>query len=479
MILFHVFFNDHVGNDFNTLFKSFPVEKKYYAAGVPGSFHGRLFPKSSLHFIHSSYALQWLSRVPREILDKDSSAFNKGKIYITNAPKEVAQAYSAQFAQDLAWFLNFRALELVPGGLMALLIPCRPLNCKNKLAAALDMLEDILLGMACKFKGINLAKQILKKAILDHFDIGTLHLDSSHALNIADLGCSIGPNTFFVVENIIEFIYLKFQSSGYDFDKFEFNVFFNDHVSNDFNTLFKSFPVEKKYYAAGVPGSFHGRLFPKSSLHFVHSSYALQWLSRVPKEILDKDSRAFNKGKIYFTTAPKEVALAYSAQFAEDMACFLNSRAVELVPGGLVALLIPCMPLNSKNTTAASIDVLGDILMDLASKGKISDELVNSFNMPLYFPTTEEVKLLIETNGNFSIEIMEPIVWPQAVININANFLHMRAGWERLVRQHFGGDIVDEVFEQFQNKMEESSIWKDSSYDHLKELFVVVKMKFV
>ncbi|CAA3032622.1 SAM dependent carboxyl methyltransferase, partial [Olea europaea subsp. europaea] len=32
-----------------------------------------------------------------------------------------------------------------------------------------------------------------------------------------------------------------------------------------------------------VPGSFYGRLFPKKSLHFVHSSSSLHWLSQCLK----------------------------------------------------------------------------------------------------------------------------------------------------------------------------------------------------
>nr|POE51928.1 putative s-adenosylmethionine-dependent methyltransferase at5g38100 [Quercus suber] len=31
-------------------------------------------------------------------------------------------------------------------------------------------------------------------------------------------------------------------------------------VSNDFNTLFKSLPPNRQYFAVGVPGSFHGIL---------------------------------------------------------------------------------------------------------------------------------------------------------------------------------------------------------------------------
>lgn len=83
------------------------------------------------------------------------------------------------------------------------------------------------------------------------------------------------------MQNIIDSVELKFQHECPA--AIEFQVFFNDHSDNDFNTLFKSLPQSRSYYAAGVPGSFYSSLFPKSSLHFVHSSYTLHWLSKVPK----------------------------------------------------------------------------------------------------------------------------------------------------------------------------------------------------
>ena len=121
------------------------------------------------------------------------------------------------------------------------------------------------------------------------------------------LGLSTGPNTFISVQNIIEAIELKYISKGENIETPKFMVFFNDQLSNDFDTLFISLTPNRQYFAAGVPGSFYGRLFPKASLHFIHSSYALQWLSNVPKEAMDEGSPAWNKGRIFYTNAPKEV----------------------------------------------------------------------------------------------------------------------------------------------------------------------------
>ncbi|KAF8369993.1 hypothetical protein HHK36_031978 [Tetracentron sinense] len=191
---------------------------------------------------------------------------------------------------------------------------------------------------------------------------------------IADLGCSVGPNTFIAVQNIIEGVELKYQTLDHNSCIPEFQVFFNDHVANDFNTLFTSLPPDRRYFAAGVPGSFYDRLFPAVSLHFVHATYALHWLSMVPKEVVDINSPAWNKGRIQYTGAPNEVSEAYSAQYAKDMESFLCARAQELASGGLMALLIAAIPngtLHSQSTLGMMFDLLGSCLMDMAKMAQV------------------------------------------------------------------------------------------------------------
>lgn len=206
------------------------------------------------------------------------------------------------------------------------------------------------------------SKTLIGEAVWEKLDAN--FSTTSTLFNIADLGCSVGPNTFIVVENIIESVKLKYPSC---IDQFQ--VFFNDLPSNDFNTLLQAMPPDREYVASVVPGSFHGCLFPKSSLHFIHSSYTLHWLSKVPKELLDNNSPAWNKGRIFYATAPNEVVQAYSAQFAKDMSSFLNARAQELVHGGLMVLIIPSLPVDTSPSECpliAAMDLLGDSLMGMA-----------------------------------------------------------------------------------------------------------------
>lgn len=147
-------------------------------------------------------------------------------------------------------------------------------------------------------------------------------------------------------------------------------MFFNDHIDNDFNTLFKTLPSSRNYFPAGVAGSIHSRLFPKSSLHFIPSSHAAHWLSKVPKEVVDGESTVWNnKGSITSTGFVKEVAEAYSNQFKNDTESFLNAGAEELVPGGLSVILLPSLPnavAVSHTSEGKLFDLLESCLVDWA-----------------------------------------------------------------------------------------------------------------
>lgn len=195
---------------------------------------------------------------------------------------------------------------------------------------------------------------------------------ATKTFTIADLGCSVGPNTFFAVQNIIHSVQRRYLSQGLSSSGLPwFQVFFSDQVNNDFNTLFVSLPPDRSYFAAGVPGSFHSRLFPDSSLHFVHCTYALHWLSKLPKELLNPNSPAFNKGRVHYTGAPAEVRKAYESQFAVDMAAFFCARSKEMLAGGLMAVTMPGIAAGARHSLVPSgmmYEILGHCLMDMVEE---------------------------------------------------------------------------------------------------------------
>ncbi|KAL4324714.1 hypothetical protein GQ457_11G005220 [Hibiscus cannabinus] len=305
---------------------------------------------------------------------------------------------------------------------------------------------------------VDATKGLMIHAIANKLDMEKL---CSETFCIVDFGCSIGPNTFFSLQNVIQAVEQKRHQTnpGNSATTPEFQLFFNDHSSNDFNTLFKSLPPSWPYFVAGVPGSFYGRLFPKSSIHIGHSSNALQWLSKVPEGVVDCSSSAYNGGSIYCTGIETEVAKAFATQFENDMGTFLNARAEELVSGGLIVILMGGIPDGtslSQTAIGKFYDLFGSCLLDLTSTGLIEEEKVKSFNLPLYFPSAKELKALIEKNGRFSIEsfdeITEQLKSVAALPSAQHYISHVRAGFEGVIKEHFGHEMVDELFAYYGNK---------------------------
>nr|DAD35804.1 TPA_asm: hypothetical protein HUJ06_006443 [Nelumbo nucifera] len=303
----------------------------------------------------------------------------------------------------------------------------------------------------------------------------------AHPMNGGDGQYSYTKNSYY--QNIIEAVELKYQTEGLSSCILELQVFFNDHVSNDFNTLFASLPADRRYFMAGVPGSFYGRLFPEGSLDFVHSSYALQWLSKVPKEVTDKSSPAYNKGKVHYTSASKEVIEAYSTQFAKDMGTFLSARATELVSGGLMVLILPGLSNgipHSKSTFGMLFDLLGSCLMDMAKIGLTDEAKVDSFNFPLYMASPQELEDLVERNGLFSIERLEQVInvtWNTGALTEQSCSVHLRASLEGIIKEHFGSENIDELFDRFSEKLGRSSYILNADYTKGTQLFIVLKRK--
>ncbi|XP_068641032.1 loganic acid O-methyltransferase-like [Aristolochia californica] len=332
-------------------------------------------------------------------------------------------------------------------------------------------------------EGVNVSKQLISEAISSNVSLE--HFSSVETYHIADLGCSVGPNTFSVVQNIIGAVEHKLLGLGSSSNVLDFQVSFNDHVSNDFNTLFASLPSKgRRYFAAGVPGSFHGRLFPKASLHFVHSSYAVHWLSQVPYEVKDATSPAWNKGKVFSIGAKPEVEEAYSAQFAKDMEVFLQARAEEVAVGGLMAVTLPYTkgPVYVEQALFYRLfHILELALNDMADKGRLDEVKVNSFNLPIYIPSMEEIQKLVERNGSFTIEKIQPLTSAakgfSSRLDARQCSMIVRAPMEGIMSQYFGSETIDEIFEKYVEIAEVNSDFVAKSAALTEDLFVLLKRK--
>ncbi|XP_028098560.1 probable S-adenosylmethionine-dependent methyltransferase At5g38780 [Camellia sinensis] len=215
----------------------------------------------------------------------------------------------------------------------------------------------------------------------------------------------------------------------------------------------------------------------------MYSSFALQWLSKVPEELLDNGSLAWNKGMIHYTIASKEIADVYAAQFAKDMNTFFNARADEIIVGGMMILIMLGFADGvqySQDPSCPFFYAFNQSLLDMVKLGMINEDEVDSFNLPLYATSPKEMTKLVERNGCFSIERMEVSnTRPQndGPPIVPAILTHYRVGLEGIFTKHFGSNIVDELLEQTLNKSAEISSMLESSCVEGAQLFLVLKRK--
>ncbi|WCJ33003.1 IAA carboxylmethyltransferase 1 [Euphorbia peplus] len=222
--------------------------------------------------------------------------------------------------------------------------------------------------------------------------LDTVHLHSwsdeasSLPFQVADLGCSSGTNTIHTIDVIIKHMIKRMEEC-------------------------LAATGHRNYFAAGVPGSFYRRLFPARSIDVFHSAFSLHWLSQVPESVVEKRSGAYNRGKVYIHGAKESTAGAYRSQFQTDLATFLKARSLELKKGG--SMFLVCLGRSSSDPTdhgGAGI-LFGthfqDAWHDLVLEGLLSSEKRDDFNIPVYAPSLQEFKEVVEANGCFTINKLE------------------------------------------------------------------------
>ncbi|CAL9110759.1 unnamed protein product [Musa textilis] len=302
---------------------------------------------------------------------------------------------------------------------------------------------------------------------------------SEACIRIADLGCATGYNTLSTMELVVQSLRLRYEKECDHVPEFE--AFFCDLPSNDFNSLFRSLQVDsscssskKPYYPAGVPGSFYDRLFPKEKLHLVVSLNALHWLSKIPAVVLDKQSKAWNKGRAWIDGGRKEVVEAYAKQSEEDLEMFLRCRREEMLEGGMLFIVMAGRPQfqepenqlgdpdsRAKHPFTNSMDQAWE---DLLNEGLIDEDTRDTFNIPAYMRSVEEVKAAFDQCSGFKIQqlefqkiiehskekqqewIRDPDSYGRAKTNL------VRATLKPIVEAHVG-DIAEELFKRFQTRI--------------------------
>ncbi|KAK8464311.1 hypothetical protein PHAVU_011G176100, partial [Phaseolus vulgaris] len=245
------------------------------------------------------------------------------------------------------------------------------------------------------------------------------NITSESCLKVADLGCSSGPNSL----------------------------------------LFVSTMNHGRFFIHATPGNFYGKLFPDDYIHFFHSSYSLHWLSQAPTST--NIAEPLNKGNVYIKSAnPASVYEAYLKQFEKDFKLFLKSRSEELRSGGSMLLTFIGRETHKIGNPA---EVIGMVLNDMVQEVLLDEKKLDCFDLPIYGPTAEEVRQVIEAEGSFTIQALRTfkIGWDANLhedvgdsnldSKMKGEFIvkSIRAVFEPVLSVEFGQDNMDELFTRY------------------------------
>lgn len=314
-------------------------------------------------------------------------------------------------------------------------------------------------------------------------------------INIADLGCSSGPNTLAIIKDFVQAVEITSREILHN-PAPEFHFYLNDLPTNDFNSVFKALPdfhwqlrnergrgsTLPSVYIAGYPGSFYGRLFPNNSLHFIHSSNSLHWLSKVPPTIYNEKGESINKGNIYISeSSPPAVSKAYFKQFQEDFTLFLRSRSGELVVGGRMVLILlgRIGPDHVDRGNSLFWELLSRSLAILVSQGEIEKEKLDAYHAHFYAPSKEEIEDTVGREGSFKLDQLDMFQVERQGHDRGESYgsavaRTVRAIQESTIVHHFGIEegVLDTLFQIYGRMVDE-----EMAKEEIKPLTFVILLR--
>ncbi|GJT85721.1 S-adenosyl-L-methionine-dependent methyltransferases superfamily protein [Tanacetum coccineum] len=427
---YQVCLNDLFINDFNSVFESLPMfyakHKKEkgenspcYVSAVPGSFHGRLFPDQSL---------------PKGIEN------NKLNINIRKtSPPNVFENYKKQFQKDVTTFLESRSIEIVHGGRMVLTLagrsdvdPCgnEGGQISNLIARSLvDLVKEGLIQESdinsFNIPAYNACSDEIREIIhsqgsfsLDILETFGVDMDPYGAgyenEKVSDEPINHGKRAAKIMRAAIEPVLVAhFGNSAMDllFKKLEKNV--DEHLATETTknknnvhhlpercwllqkgqfpeiAMRKVEPIIKETVKSIV--NFYGfpQCFNIADLGCSTGPNTLLAISNIIDGVHEVPKGIENNGlNLYISkTSPPNVFENYKIQFQKDFTTFLDSRSIEIVCGGRMALTFvgrstfdPC---SSGSGHVSELVVKS--LVDAINEGLVRESDLYSLNVPLYY----------------------------------------------------------------------------------------------
>ncbi len=205
---------------------------------------------------------------------------------------------------------------------------------------------------------------------------------------IADYGASTGHNSLLPISAALPVLRSRTRPEH------SILVVHTDVPDNDFTVMFQTLAEDPDTYlrkdaatfASAVGRSFYSQIIPSNSVHLGWSSWAVQWLSRVPMPIPDHVQVAYS--------ADDACRKAYARQAAHDWHEFVAFRGRELCPGGRLVVLTMALDEHGEFGYRPLLDALMATLSELVADGLLTED--------------EPPRMCLPTVGRREVDFMAP-----------------------------------------------------------------------
>ncbi|AGB24260.1 SAM dependent carboxyl methyltransferase [Mycobacterium sp. JS623] len=174
-----------------------------------------------------------------------------------------------------------------------------------------------------------------------------------------------------------------------------------DVAENDFTVLFQTLDDDPDSYlkkdaasfASAIGRSFYTQILPSNSVNLGWSSWAIQWLGKVPAPVPDHLQVAFS--------GDENVKAAYAKQAAFDWHEFVAFRGRELCPGGRLVVLTTAVGDDGEFGHRPLFRGMLAELADLVAQGLITDDEVRRMCIPMVSRCATDFLLPFAPKGRF------------------------------------------------------------------------------
>jgi salicylate 1-O-methyltransferase len=193
---------------------------------------------------------------------------------------------------------------------------------------------------------------------------------------IADYGASTGHNSLLPIGAAISVLRKRTRPDH------SVLVAHTDVAENDFTVMFQTLEEDPDSYlkkepasfASAIGRSFYTQILPSNSVNLGWTSWAIQWLGRVPTPVPDHVMVAYS--------SDEKVKAAYAKQAAYDWHEFVAFRGRELCPGGRLVVLTMAIGDDGEFGYRPLFQGMLAELADLVGQGLVTEDEMQRMCIP-------------------------------------------------------------------------------------------------